>query len=196
MREICATVSGSFTRHLTEVQGAVARLQSLGVRVLSPAEPSIVATIEGFVFMASDPHRSVKLVQDRHLAGILQSDFLWLETPDGHVGQSAALEIGFAIAAGTPIFSTGVPLDLTMKQYVRQVPGIPEALASLTADAAPAANPVNLLIDPNGATEVAQSSIERVRTLLQGGRASGNLHTLIALELKRALSALRLPGSK
>src|SRR5207237_338103 len=96
MRQIRVTVSGSFSRHLDDIQRAVAELNRLGVRVLSPAQPTIVDALDGFVFVASDRHRSVRLVQDRHLASITNSDFLWLECADGYVGQSAALELGFA----------------------------------------------------------------------------------------------------
>ena len=105
MRKIKATVSGSFQRHLDYIQHAVDELKAQGVRVLSPEEPVIVDSLDGFVFVASDRHRSVRLVQDRHLASIADSDFLWLETSDGYVGQSAAFELGFAAATGVPTYS-------------------------------------------------------------------------------------------
>src|SRR5687768_12920109 len=112
MRQMRATVSGSFTRHINDVQRAVAELKRFGVRVLSPEQPTIVDALDGFVFVASDRHRSIRLVQDRHLASIASADFLWLETPDGYVGQSAALELGFALASGVPVYSTALPQDL------------------------------------------------------------------------------------
>src|SRR5437660_1531589 len=129
MRRIRVTVSGSFTRHLDRIQNVVAEFKARGVTVLSPEQPFIVDALDGFMFVASDRHRSVKLVQDRHLASIADSDFLWLEADDGYVGQSAALELGFAIGVGVPVYSLSIPADLTMRQYVRRVPNLAAAIS-------------------------------------------------------------------
>jgi hypothetical protein len=118
------TISGSFHRHLAQIEADVLECRELGVQVLSPADPRVVGAVGAFLFVASDPVRSVRLVQDKHLEAIRASDFLWLVTPDGYVGQSASLELGFAIAAGVPILSTSVPDDLTLRQYVGIVPNL------------------------------------------------------------------------
>src|SRR5277367_2543835 len=115
---LTATVSGSFHRHMDAITTAVHELASLSVHVLSPADPRIVAAQGEFLFVASDPVRSVRLVQDRHLDCIRASSFLWLVCPDGYVGVSAAMEIGAAREAGVPIFGTRAPHDLTMREYV------------------------------------------------------------------------------
>jgi hypothetical protein len=103
------------------IQEAVEALCARGVVVLSPADPRIVDAIGPFLFVASDRTRSVRLVEDRHLASIARSDFLWLVTPDGYTGPSTAMEIGFAVASGVPILSTSLPHDLTLRQYVLQI---------------------------------------------------------------------------
>src|ERR1700731_515419 len=103
---LTATVSGSFNRHMDAIPSAVHELPSLSVRVLSPADPRIVAFQGEFLFVASDPVRSVRLVQDRHFESIRAADFLWLVCPDGYVGQSASMEIGYAAAVGVPMFAT------------------------------------------------------------------------------------------
>ncbi len=59
---LAVTVSGSFHRHMTMIGAAVQELASLGVRVLSPADPRVVAAQGEFLFVASDPVRSVRLV--------------------------------------------------------------------------------------------------------------------------------------
>ena len=115
---ITATVSGSFRQAMGAVQDAVYRLTDAGVRVLSPADPRVVDRFGDFLFVASDMVRAIKLVQSRHLAAINASDFLWLVAPQGYVGRSGSMEIGFAVATGTPIFSSEVPTDLTLRQYV------------------------------------------------------------------------------
>src|SRR5712692_4874871 len=117
-----AAVSGSFHRHMERITTAVQELASLSIRVLSPADPRVVAQQGEFLFVASDRVRSVRLVHDRHLESIRAANFLWLVCPDGYVGQSASMEVGFAAAVGVPIFSTHLPSDLTLRQYVTTIP--------------------------------------------------------------------------
>src|SRR6266481_5836123 len=119
---LTATVSGSFHRHMEAISTAVRELASHSVHVLSPADPRVVAHQGEFLFVASDRVRSVRLVQDRHLESIRSASFLWLVCPDGYVGQSASMEVGFAAAAGVPIFSNHAPTDLTLREYVVIVP--------------------------------------------------------------------------
>lgn len=197
MSHIKATVSGSFTRHLVEIQRAVAELTEHGVRILSPEQPTIVETVDGFVFVASDRHRSVKLVQDRHLASIAHSDFLWLEDSDGYVGQSAALEIGFAIGLGIPIYSRSLPIDLTMRQYVQRVPNIATAVSLASANrTTDAKETASLLVDPLNATDQADLGVSLIRGLLTrktGAAKSEALYRQVSNERKKVLRALRLP---
>lgn len=112
------TVSGSFHRHLSLISDAIHQFQENGCEVLSPREARIVAEIGDFLFVASDIYRSIRLVENRHLFSIGASDFLWLVAPDGYIGQSASLEIGYAIARNKPIFCERVPPDLTIAEYV------------------------------------------------------------------------------
>src|SRR6266581_2620203 len=112
---MAATVSGSFHRHMSAISESVHALHDAGIRVLSPADPRIIDAIGAFLFVASDRHRSVRLVQDRHLAAICASNFLWLVCPDGYVGQSASMEMGFAVARGVPVFGLHLPSDLTLR---------------------------------------------------------------------------------
>src|SRR6266851_1855021 len=123
-----AAVSGSFHRHMAAIGAAVKELTSHSIRVLSPADPRIVAAQGEFLFVASDRVRSVRLVQDRHLESIRAANFLWLVCPDGYVGQSASLEVGFAAAVGVPIFATHAPGDLTLREYVTIVPTLSAAV--------------------------------------------------------------------
>src|SRR5580698_10439782 len=134
---LSAAVSGSFHRHMEVITAAVQELASLSIRVLSPADPRVVAHTGEFLFVASDRIRSVRLVQDRHLECIRAADFLWLVCPDGYVGQSASMEVGFAAGVGVPIFATRAPRDLTLREYVKIVPTIPSALRSVEASFRP-----------------------------------------------------------
>jgi hypothetical protein len=194
MTQVKATVSGSFTRHLTEIQHAVAELKARGVKVLSPEQPTIVGAVDGFLFVASDRHRSVRLVQDRHLASIADSDFLWLENPDGYVGQSAALELGFAVASGIPVYSSTLPEDLTMRQYVTQVSGLPSAVLMAERDATrDDVRHLSLLVDPIAATESALARLSTLRELLTSSNnkaSSANLEVAVHHERDELVRSL------
>jgi len=185
------TVSGSFTRHIQNVQRAVSDFKARDVKVLSPAEPTVVGQLEGFVFVASDVHRSPRLVQDRHLAAIEKSDFLWLICPDGYVGQSASLEIGYAVARGIPVMAQHAPNDLTLRQYVVVVKNCAEAIARAQRFERRASkeNSISLLVDPVAATEAAHEAVSNLRSMLtrssdiEGGR---NLDEFVDRERRRA----------
>lgn len=194
MSKISVTVSGSFRRHLPQVQDAVKELTQAGVEVLSPASPVVVDRIENFVFVASDSHRSPRLVQDRHLAAIQASDFLWLVCPDGYVGQSAALEVGYAVAQGIPVWAKDAPEDLTLKQYVGVLRNCTEAVkmarrlqrtTTTTKDA--------LLLDPVSATEEVHRVAANLRALLTSpsGKSAGRaLEERVERERQRASKIL------
>jgi hypothetical protein len=122
-------VSGTFRRAMDDVQVAVGVLRDAGASVLSPSDPRIVDRFGDFVFVASDLVRHLRVVQARHLAAIAASDFVWLIAPDGYIGQSAAMEIGFAAANGVPVYCKQVPSDLTLRQWVHTVSDVREALA-------------------------------------------------------------------
>jgi len=160
-----AAVSGSFHRHLTAITSAVQELAALSVRVLSPADPRIVAHQGEFLFVASDRVRSVRLVQDRHLDSIRAADFVWLVCPDGYVGQSASMEVGFAAAAGVPVFATRAPSDLTLREYVTIVPTLSDALRRVAASPRPR-RPEGVLIDPHVSVEEAHHILERIEAAL------------------------------
>jgi len=152
------------------ITAAVRELASLSIRVLSPADPRVVAYQGEFLFVASDRVRSVRLVQDRHLESIRAADFLWLVCPDGYLGQSASMEVGFAAAAGVPIFSSHAPSDLTLRQYVTIVPTLAEALRMVAASSRTRRNE-GMLIDPHASVEEAHRILERIEAVLT--RSSG-----------------------
>ena len=162
---LTATVSGSFHRHMEAITSAVRELATLSIRVLSPADPRVVAEQGEFLFVASDRVRSVRLVQDRHLESIRAANFLWLVCPDGYVGQSASMEVGFAAAIGVPIFTTYAPSDLTLREYVNVVPNLSAALRRVEASSRPR-RPEGILIDPHPSIEKAHDILEQLKTVL------------------------------
>jgi hypothetical protein len=191
------TVSGSFHRHLSAIMDAVQEFHDRGVTVLSPADPRVVDAIGPFLFVASDRHRSVRLVQDRHLAAICNSAFLWLVAPDGYVGQSASLELGFAIARGIPIFSQHLPTDLTLRQYVQRVETIEEAIESNRRDSREPRSGPSLLIDPAWAIQTIHTDMDRVDEVLRNPstETGTSLPHELFTRIERVQSILELPTS-
>ncbi len=161
---LTATVSGSFHRFMPEIERAVEELAVRGVRILSPAHPRIVDHIGEFLFVASDRFRSIRLVQDRHLDCIESSDFLWMVCPTGYLGQSASMELGFAIARQVPAFSTELPSDLTLRQYVQKVDSIDHAVR--IAGESDRRKSETFLIDPRASIEAAHVVLERIQGAL------------------------------
>ena len=133
-KRLAAVICGSFSRHLTEVQQAVLDCRAKRVLVLSPEEPWIADVEEGFLFVQSDICRVIHHVQDRHLQAIRRADFVWLCCADGYVGVSATLEIGYALACGTPIYSTTSPRDTTLSKFTRIVPSLQHLIKALKAN--------------------------------------------------------------
>lgn len=162
------TVSGSFHRHMTAIERAVFEFKGLGLHVLSPANPIVVDHVGEFLFVASDRVRSVRLVQDRHLDCIQASDFLWLVCPDGYVGQSASMEVGFAVANDVPVLSTHSPADLTLKQYVQTCEGL--EVASRRFSKGRTSKPESFLIDPHASIETAHQVLDRIHSALNSSR--------------------------
>jgi hypothetical protein len=189
-----AAVSGSFHRHMDVITAAIQELASLSIRVLSPADPRVVAQQGEFLFVASDRVRSVRLVQDRHLESIRAADFLWLICPDGYVGQSASMEVGFAAAAGVPILATRAPSDLTLREYVVIVPTLSEALRKAQASSR-SRRREGILIDPHASVEEAHKILERIRTALTCGDGLVEPAPRVYADLADLQGTLALPTS-
>lgn len=205
MLNISVSVSGSFHQHMMPIKEAVDYFIDAGVRVLSPADPRVVDSVGDFLFVASDQHRSIRLVQDKHLAAISNSDFLWLVAPDGYIGQSASLELGFAIAYGIPIFSLHIPPDLTLRQYVVQVTSIAQLINDIKNAGSVDAfvelkknnsrkKPVSFLIDPSHTINLAHDKLSSIEQLLHNP-GKDITHDVFA-DLEDLKKLLVLPNSK
>jgi hypothetical protein len=184
-----ATVCGSFHRALPEIQSAVSELNDAGVRVLSPADPRVVDAFGDFMYVASDRLRAIKAVQSRHLAAVERADFVWLVAPDGYIGLSAAMEIGFATRCGTPVFTASAPADLTLRQYVHVVSDITSALHRMR-DADSREVPVSALLDPETTLAAAHQHLESVQHLLVTS-GSAQAESLVHAHADRVRSMLR-----
>lgn len=189
-QSVQVAVSGSFHRHMEAIADAVADLADRGHVVLSPSDPRVVDSFGDFLFVASDIQRSIRLVQSRHLQAIAMADFLWLACPDGYVGTSASMEVGFAVALGKHIYSTTPPSDLTLRQYVTCVSSLDEALRQSLAPQPDIAE-LTLLVDPLAAAGEAHEELDFLTSELV--RPSPGGETELKKSYERLKSILLLP---
>jgi NTP pyrophosphatase (non-canonical NTP hydrolase) len=114
-------------------------LLAAGCRVLSPSDIEWAAEQDGFVFAAEEIGSDPAEIERRHLGAIRTAHFVWLHAPDGYVGQSAAMEVGYAHALGLNIFTQTLPKDIIFAELVTRVDSPETALAALRsiATAAP-----------------------------------------------------------
>lgn len=106
---------------------------SASFRVLSPTSVSWVDPSDAFVRLAGQAHQPVGQIEHAHLDAIRSADFVWLFCPDGYVGTSAAMEIGYAHASGVPILTDNVPNDFVVASMVTVVEGGVESAADAVA---------------------------------------------------------------
>lgn len=120
--KIYAVVSGSFKRFLPQIQEAVNELSSLGINVISPKINRPVSQIGGFVMLEEDKGTPGD-IEGKHLEAIAKSDFLYIVNPEGYIGESVALEIGYALSRGVPVYSSEHPRDEVFSSFL--VSGVP-----------------------------------------------------------------------
>jgi hypothetical protein len=192
-RDLTAVVSGSFHRHIEDVQRAVATLKSGGVRVLSPEDPRVVDAFGDFLFVASDKRRTIRGIQNRHLEAISRSDLLWLACPDGYVGPSAAMEVGFAVARSVPVFALRQPNDPTIRGHVARVAGVVVAVQAINAAKRRPGRGLSLLLEPRRALDRLHDELEIVRDTLNAPGSSWNEITQ-RQALRRIHQLTELPG--
>ena len=118
-RPLRAVLCGSFHRSQPALKSAFHDLQGLDCVVLSPTGAEFVSEKDGFVFTNEDLGAAPQDIERRHLDGIRAADFVWLHDPEGYIGRSAALELGYAIACAVPVFAAEHPGDPGLRGLVR-----------------------------------------------------------------------------
>src|SRR5665648_467151 len=112
-KDISVVIVGSFRKDPTSLRGLFEYLSSKYI-ILSPMSIEWSNLGDEFVKVSSDNDKTVKEIEERHLDTICDSDFVVLFAPDGYVGLSGALEIGFAHALGIPVISDQKVNDQTI----------------------------------------------------------------------------------
>jgi len=108
------TLSGSFRKHLNYILEVKNKLESGGVIVLSPRFVKPKNPNEEFVVFQGEEGLSPLELERYHLNSIKNSDALIVCDPNGYVGASALLEIGFANALGKRIIFIEKPEEFIL----------------------------------------------------------------------------------
>lgn len=103
------TISGNFRKHLEYILKIKEKLETYGTKVLSPRFTRPKNPGEKFVVFAGEEGVSPLKLERHHLKSIFKSDALIVCDPEGYVGSSALLEIGFANAMGKRIIFVEEP---------------------------------------------------------------------------------------
>lgn len=122
-----AVLCGSYTRDREGLFRAYDELVVTGCQVLSPRRIQFDDD-PVFVRNAAEQGMSPLEIEKEHLLAICQADFVMIYAPDGYVGLSAAMEIGFATAQECPVFSRTAPQDIALRGLVKVVPSVYDAL--------------------------------------------------------------------
>jgi NTP pyrophosphatase (non-canonical NTP hydrolase) len=114
-------ISGSFKRAPDRLRADFDELRALGYEVLSPSSVKFTSIVDGFAYTEETTGQSPEMIESNHLRAIADADFVWLHAPDGYLGVSAAMEIGYAHACGVPVFSRDHVTDVTLSKFVETV---------------------------------------------------------------------------
>lgn len=120
-RGTSVVLCGTYRKDPEGLRRTFERLQDTGFSVLSPSNPFIETEEHGFVYMRQESMQTPNKIENKHLDAIQQADFVWFFAPDGYVGPTGALEVGFARAAGVPVYTDTNLSDLTIRNFVEVV---------------------------------------------------------------------------
>lgn len=130
-KALAVVLCGSFRREPEALRAVHAELDKR-FRLLAPLSVDFTDLSVDFVRLAGEVDEPVSVIEARHLDAMRNSDFVWLFCPGGYVGTSAAIEVGYAHAAGVPVLSDVEPMDEVvagMVKVVRDLADVSEMLA-------------------------------------------------------------------
>ena len=124
-----AVLCGSYKRDREGLFRAYDELVVTGCQVLSPQRMQFDDA--AFVRDTAEQGISSREIEAYHLLAICKADFVMIYAPDGYVGLSAAMEIGFATAQKCPVFSRTAPQDIALRGLVKVVPSVYDVLCAV-----------------------------------------------------------------
>lgn len=115
------TISGSFRKHLDYILKIKKELEGQGVQILSPRFTEPKNPGDRFVVFSGEEGLSPLELERHHLKSICNSDTLIVCDPEGYVGASALLEIGFANAIGKRIVFVEKPEEFMLNTLPAEI---------------------------------------------------------------------------
>ncbi len=115
------TISGNFRKHLDYILKIKKELESKGIEVLSPKFTKPKNPGEKFVVFDGEEGLNPLELERYHLKSISQSDALIVCDPEGYVGASALLEIGFANAIGKRVILVEKPEEFMLNTLPAEI---------------------------------------------------------------------------
>lgn len=113
---LSVSICGSYNKHLAEIAECIEESKNLGMRVLIPKYAEKVRSTNGFCILRGERGEPRDL-QDNNFESISMSDFMLVVDPNGYVGPSTSLEIGYAISKGVPVYCTERPTQYIFRLY-------------------------------------------------------------------------------
>jgi NTP pyrophosphatase (non-canonical NTP hydrolase) len=124
---------GSFHRDHARLKCEYEALVDAGCRVLSPMDIDWIAERDGFVLAEQELDEEPRSIEQAHLQAMRAADFVWLHAPEGYVGRSASMELGYAHALGLRVFARTLPDDVTLAGLVRRVDSVEAAMMEVAS---------------------------------------------------------------
>ncbi len=128
-QDLRVVICGSYKRGGTELRQVYEYFMEAGCQVLSPRSIDFVEMRDGFAYCEGEQEEAPATIEQRHLRAMSEADIVWLHAPDSYVGNSGAMELGFAQALGLPVYSDEQPKDVALRGFVQSVSGPAAALA-------------------------------------------------------------------
>jgi len=115
------TISGSFRKHLNYIIEVKKAIESTGAKVLSPRFTEPKNPGEEFVVFSGEEGLSPMELERHRLESIEKSDALIVCDPEGYVGASALIEIGYAQALGKKVVFVEKPEEFMLNTLPSQI---------------------------------------------------------------------------
>lgn len=141
LAECQVVLSGSYRKDFESLKATYEELLDLGCKVLSPSNVTAVRETDGFVFMKGEESQSPDTIEGRHLDAIQRANFVWLHAPEGYIGPTASLEIGFARAIGVPVFAKEPVKDPVIHSFVQVMSSPAAAIETIKSHGLPIPRP-------------------------------------------------------
>lgn len=126
-------ICGTYHHDMPLLKRTFRELETAGCRVLSPLSIDFLDTATAIVRTSNDYDLSIDDLEKFHLRALRDADFVWLHCPHGHIGLSAAYELGYSTALRIPTFCFTAPKDEMLATRVYVVSSVFEALEIMRA---------------------------------------------------------------